>query len=127
MQQPAAPITHGSRIDHIYAIDAPNGLTYVGHCDQIPSATGLLNLTRYRVIAGSEIRERMKVQTKDYPTVVTEMYLEGHTKMATVVLTAEGRIAIHSLDEMLRHLSPAKQSAPVAAPAPAPGSAPAAG
>lgn len=120
--QPAAPITHGSRMDHFYAVDAVNGLTYVGHCEQTSTATGLLNLIHYGVVPTSAIFQKMKEKNQDYGTTVTEIYLHAHTKAATMSLTAEGRVAIHNLDSVLRQIE--KQHAPPAAAAhhpPAPG------
>ncbi len=110
--QPGAPIMHGSRMDHFYAVDAANGLTYVGHTEQTSNVTGLLNLTQYCVIPTISIGERLRQDhSKDYGTVVTQLYFEGHSKTSAVALTGEGRIAIHNLESYFKELSKAASGA----------------
>ncbi len=116
--QPGAPIMHGSRMDHFYAVDAANGLTYVGHTEQTSNVTGLLNLTQYCVIPTVSIGERLRQDhSQDYGTVVTRLYFEGHSKTSAVALTGEGRIAIHNLESYYKEMSKPASAAPAAAPA----------
>lgn len=101
-QQSAGQITHGSRMDHFYAIDATNGFTYIGHCEQTISATGLLSLTHPTVAPTAELEARSRAENKEYGLVVIEAYERGHSKHSTIALGPECRAAIHMLDAVLR-------------------------
>lgn len=102
--QPSAPITHGSKMDHFYAVDASNGFTYLGHCEQTPQASGLLNLIHYSVVHTSEILTKQLMEGKEFGVVAAEMYLKSHAKQSNVSLASEGRIAIHILDGVMKDL-----------------------
>jgi hypothetical protein len=102
--QPGAPITHGSRMDHFYAVDASNGFTYVGHCEQTAQTVGLLNLIHYGVFHTAEILGKQYADGKEFGVIVAEMYLASHSKTANVALSGECRVAIHILDGILRQV-----------------------
>ncbi|MBL8747387.1 MAG: hypothetical protein JNK58_13660 [Phycisphaerae bacterium] len=102
--QPGAPITHGSRMDHFYAVDTVNGYTYVGHCEQTAQTVGLLNLIHYGVFHTSEILAKQQVEGREFGVIATEMYLAAHSKTANVALAGESRVAIHILDGILRQV-----------------------
>lgn len=99
-----APITHGSRMDHFYAVDAINGVTYIGHCEQTAQAAGLLNLIHYCAVPTSGILNRQVAEGKEFGVIVTEIYLKAHSKTATISLSSECRVAIHILDETLKQI-----------------------
>lgn len=97
-----APITHGSRMDHFYAVDVTNGLTYIGHCEQTAQTPGQITLTRYVVVHTAEVIEKHRAEGKEYGAAAVAMYAQSHGKVATVALAAESRVAIHILDELAR-------------------------
>lgn len=102
--QPSAPITHGSKMDHFYAVDASNGFTYLGHCEQTAQVPGLLNLIHYSVVHTSEILTKQLIEGKEFGLVASEMYLKSHAKQSNVCLSAENRVAIHILDDVMKSL-----------------------
>ncbi len=104
MQPAGGSITHGSRMDHFYAVDCSNGFTYVGHCEQTAQTTGLLNLIHYGVFHTSEVLAKQYAEGKEFGVIVTEMYLEAHSKTANVALSGECRVAIHILDLIMREM-----------------------
>lgn len=120
-----APITHGSRMDHFYAVDTTNGLTYIGHCEQTAQTVGQITLIRYCVVHTADLVEKHRSESKEYGAIATAIYNQAHGKMATVALSAESRVAIHILDEVLRQATGAQAGGGVAA-APAPAVAPSA-
>ena len=109
-QQPAGQITHGSRMDHFYAVDATNGFTYVGHCEQTASATGLLNLIQPLVMPTADIDAKAKAEGKEFALVIVEAYERSHSRHATISLGPEARVAIHILDGLLRERQRAQQA-----------------
>jgi hypothetical protein len=116
-----APITHGSRMDHFYAVDATNGLTYIGHCEQTAQTVGQITLIRYCVVHTADLVEKHRAEGKEFGVIANAAYTQAHGKMATVALTAECRVAIHILDEVLRSstgtgASPTATTGPTPAP-----------
>jgi hypothetical protein len=99
-----APITHGSRMDHFYAVDSINGVTYIGHCEQTAQTTGLLNLIHYCAVPTSGLLSRQASENKDFGIVAAEVYLRAHSKISTVALSGECRVAIHILDDVLKQV-----------------------
>lgn len=98
----AAPITHGSRMDHVYAIDGSNGYTYIGHCGQAIQPTGLLMLNHYSVFATGEIQAKSQIEGKSYSLVAAEMYLASDSSSVSVAISSDGRVGIHVLDEAVK-------------------------
>lgn len=99
-----APITHGSRMDHFYAVDAVNGVTYIGHCEQTAQTVGLLNLIHYCVVPTAGLLNRQATENKDFGVIAAEIYCKTHSKISTVALSGECRVAIHILDEVLKQV-----------------------
>jgi hypothetical protein len=99
-----APITHGSRMDHFYAIDASNGYTYLGHCEQTAQEKGQINLIHYAVVSTGEILARSQMEGKEIGVVAAEMYLAAHSPTANVAVAAECRVAIHILDGIMKQV-----------------------
>lgn len=102
---PVAPITHGSRMDHFYAVDTTNGMTYIGHCEQTAQAVGQLNLVRYLVVRTVDLLAKQQQENKEFGVVATSLYLQAHSKASTIAISAEHRVAIHILDNILKELS----------------------
>lgn len=101
---PAAPISHGSRMDHFYAVDAVNGVTYIGHCEQTAQTPGLLNLIHYCAVPTAAILTKQATEGKEFGVIVAEVYLSAHSKTSTIALSSDCRVAIHILDEVLKQV-----------------------
>lgn len=101
----SAPITHGSRMDHFYAVDCTSGVTYIGHCEQTAQTAGQINLVRYCVVPTAALIQRQQAEGKEYGAVAIMAYQTAHSKATTVALSSEQRVAIHILDALLKEMA----------------------